>query len=375
MHSNCQKSTYLNHLYVIVVLVIYTLSTGIFAVHAQVAVIPHRAYSLHNTVSMSEYIGRLNRVLQALQRSEKQLKSGTIPQSNVPLAIGEDVLPSPLIVETATGPVIVDNGPLVAEIRQINLRGSPGDLARHYGNIAEDTAALMHEVKASNDVKRPVKPFETKPTVSKILSASAYAPPEPSRNNAFTNWLRKTLFGKHSQAPTRSNVNFDVRPIIVIVVVGLVVFIVVWVGSSMFGRKRREKQPADVEVLEEQLLAMRDSEGLLNAGAKFASDRDFRTAYRFVYLALVVKLDEEQKIAFDRTKTNWEYYLASKQAIAQEFDEEFLAATRNFDNYWYGSQMADHTVYANLLNLYKNILATSLWQSDVAIHASGGVNP
>lgn len=91
----------------------------------------------------------------------------------------------------------------------------------------------------------------------------------------------------------------------------------------------------------------------LSEAARLASEGDYRSALRLVYLAILLKLDDRELIRFDRTGTNWEYL--AKLRPYSELQEILRPVTIAFDEKWYGHAPASDEDYREFLDIYHNV--------------------
>ena len=74
---------------------------------------------------------------------------------------------------------------------------------------------------------------------------------------------------------------------------------------------------------------------------------DYRTAYRILFLQVLQKLNQAQKINYADEKTNWHYVNALSGTALQS---PFRSLTRSFDYIWYGEFKPDATMFQQLQN-------------------------
>lgn len=88
---------------------------------------------------------------------------------------------------------------------------------------------------------------------------------------------------------------------------------------------------------------------------RLADGGDYRLAIRSLYLALLVALHRRQLIAYDESKTNWEYEtelrgkLRRRQVAGASPLDGFTRLTGTFDLVWYGERDADRTMFEQCL--------------------------
>jgi hypothetical protein len=96
---------------------------------------------------------------------------------------------------------------------------------------------------------------------------------------------------------------------------------------------------------------------------RLADGGDYRLAIRSLYLALLVALHRRQFIAYDESKTNWEYEteLRAKLRRRRVKDtghlEAFTRLTGVFDLVWYGERDADRTMFERCLGWARAVSA------------------
>lgn len=96
----------------------------------------------------------------------------------------------------------------------------------------------------------------------------------------------------------------------------------------------------------------------LDDAAKMASSGDFRAALRFVYLAILLRLDERDLIRFDRTGTNWEYLSILRKH--NQVHDTLKPITIAFDRKWYGHEPAGDIDYQSFVRAYELVEAAEV---------------
>jgi len=69
-----------------------------------------------------------------------------------------------------------------------------------------------------------------------------------------------------------------------------------------------------------------------------AADGRYREAVRALYLACLLKFDENDVARFDRGETNWEHLLRIEESPRLPHELDFRTPTQRFDRIWYGYQ-------------------------------------
>src|SRR5205807_7288038 len=93
----------------------------------------------------------------------------------------------------------------------------------------------------------------------------------------------------------------------------------------------------------------------LTQAESFAGDNDFRRAFRAVFLAILLQLDQAGVIEFDRSRTNGDYLrlLRSRQLTA--LFEALRPLVLEFDVRWYGNKPTSEADYRRCLTEYGRI--------------------
>jgi hypothetical protein len=95
------------------------------------------------------------------------------------------------------------------------------------------------------------------------------------------------------------------------------------------------------------------ADSAFNRAQNLSSSGDYRTAVRYLYLSLLLMLEERGLLRYDRSKTNREYL----RSVAQQ--PELAATLRDiidvFDRVWYGFQTLDETAYARYAAQVKDL--------------------
>ena len=88
---------------------------------------------------------------------------------------------------------------------------------------------------------------------------------------------------------------------------------------------------------------------------RLAAAGDYREAVRALYLSLLVTLHRKRIIAYDRTRTNWEY-LATFPYFATSLQPPFETLTIRFDHIWYGHEVPNRDDYDRCVVLSDSLL-------------------
>lgn len=83
-----------------------------------------------------------------------------------------------------------------------------------------------------------------------------------------------------------------------------------------------------------------------------ASEGDYRSAIRLLYIASLWKLGESGVLTLEKNRTNWEYQRALRKKSSRVHDD-FLPATRLFDRVWYGRQAGTQGEFDTVSRIYE----------------------
>ncbi len=198
-----------------------------------------------------------------------------------------------------------------------------------------------------------------------VLSENLYESdplPPPGLLDRFVNWLERILSRlfrpRHAPtAPPPINPVF-IKGLLIALLAGafavLVAVLVQWLR-----RRLPRAQPLALDETEAALVEARDTDSLRALAEQKASQGDYRLALRFIYLALLVALDTDGVLRFDRSKTNWEYLRALRASGRADVYETMAPLTRDFDRIWYGFAATDSGDYARALAQYDALRAVS----------------
>ncbi|MDR3709171.1 MAG: DUF4129 domain-containing protein [Capsulimonadaceae bacterium] len=136
--------------------------------------------------------------------------------------------------------------------------------------------------------------------------------------------------------------------------VGLAVAISNWMRERLYGRNRTAPETnLAIGADEAVLVALRDFERLFDLARRYASRGDYRSAFRLVYVAILVRLDSEGIVQLKRSLTNWEYLAAVNDGKFPALYDQLLPATRDFDCIWYGFHQASAGDYDRIVRQYE----------------------
>jgi hypothetical protein len=174
------------------------------------------------------------------------------------------------------------------------------------------------------------------------------------RWNAFTKWLNRTFsFGGRAGAGTARFMMWIVLGGLIIGIAYVLAYAVRRVSwSKGGGTKRKPKVSVAAVELEEKL---DDPDALLAVARELAGSGQFRRAYRAVFLAILLRMDRQDLIRFERSRTNGEYLrsLRSRPDVLNWM----RPLTNDFDLRWYGGHSVEELDYRRALSVYERLTA------------------
>ncbi|HEY3332613.1 MAG TPA: DUF4129 domain-containing protein [Capsulimonadaceae bacterium] len=202
-----------------------------------------------------------------------------------------------------------------------------------------------------------------------ILSASAYASdpiPPPSQMDDYgrkiSKWwddLMKKLSIKGPKIST-PHINPKIPLAILIVIVTFAAGVLIWYFYGLYrnrtpAAKRRPESLFTMNEEEAELVASRNFDRLMDLANQHATAADHRSAFRLVYVALLVALDTDGIVRLNRSKTNWEYLRDLRSGRYEPLYDLLLPMTRDFDRIWYGFALATSSDYEQAVEHYQAV--------------------
>ena len=106
-----------------------------------------------------------------------------------------------------------------------------------------------------------------------------------------------------------------------------------------------------------------DTDNAFARGETAAQAGDYRSALRYLYLSVLLSLDERGFLRFDKTRTNREYItsLTTRNTTnphrmeIQKISGQFISLVETFEEVWYGFHPVDQALYENFRQRVKEI--------------------
>lgn len=140
-----------------------------------------------------------------------------------------------------------------------------------------------------------------------------------------------------------------------LLVIGLTLLLVLLLGHIAWTVRRilavgeRPATPEEVAAQRQRLSLAYQQEA-----HERAARQDYTEAIRYLFLALVYRLDEEGRVLFQRAYTNREYLALF--ADRPEVNRDLRVFVDTLDDNWYGQRPTDEQRYADCLARYEGLL-------------------
>lgn len=174
----------------------------------------------------------------------------------------------------------------------------------------------------------------------------------------FFRWLSR-LF---PQTGPRGTGNWIGWAILGLLLVGIA-YLIAYAIRGMAGRmrawpaKKSEWRQPLVELKEEKEIALAEPDAWLDAARRYAAAGDLRRAYRYAFIAVLVRLDRVGAIRYDPARTNGEYLRSLRRR--HDLFTLMKPLTYDFDAHWYGTLPIAQADYERCLAAYKQIVPES----------------
>lgn len=227
--------------------------------------------------------------------------------------------------------------------------------------IISIAALYVYNAKALN----PANEEEIKDELSKILNSFELS--EKNQNNDFFEMLKEKLieflknlwkklnmknklqkvFG-NTKVPDEVMWIFQIIAIILILlIIGLVIYFVV----KKYKRTQKVRQEEDALLLD----ILKDADEVYRRAFDCYSSGDYTQGLRFLYISLLIRLNEYNIIRINKAKTNKQYLLEIRDN-KPEIHDAMVEFTSVFNRHWYGRKRADKAVFVNWNDVYSNLI-------------------
>jgi hypothetical protein len=350
--------------------------------------LPAGCYAAGKTVTLVDYDNALAVVQAKVNAATNAVANGDGLTGETPGDFARRTFGGISDVRMADGSLLhVSTKGLALTIASADTVRSDDDQVEAYQAVSRRIEFLRGEVRAEahlppltstgKSAGAPIPSTKSRAIAREVLSGPAFASdpvPPPSwaeeKMKAFNKWLERTL-NKLFQKPVKNTNLPTISPKVMwgfvwILIAGLFALLV-WIVAQIIGRRQARAKPLALSSTEEALVEARDKETLLTLAEKHARNGEYRYAFRLVYLAVLIALDTEGVLRFDRSKTNWEYVRALRGTGRQDVYDVLVPLTRDFDRVWYGlATAAAPEVYRRAVDEYEKLTAPPVEKASVA---------
>lgn len=139
--------------------------------------------------------------------------------------------------------------------------------------------------------------------------------------------------------------------IIAIVIILVIIVLVVYLISKRFTYSRKVKQEEDALLLN----ILKDADEVYRKAFDYYNSGDYTQALRFLYISLLIRLNDLNIIRINKAKTNKQYLLEIKDN-RPEIHDIMAEFTQVFNRYWYGGKKADKSIFVKWNDEYGSLL-------------------
>lgn len=154
----------------------------------------------------------------------------------------------------------------------------------------------------------------------------------------FSDWLNNLL--NRQREPRQNGSPFLAAAgalsqiVIFILVAALIGFLIFMIAKIRINRKGKiDDTDSDLVSAEE---AKRSADQWITEADRLSRNGEFRAAIRCLYLACLMRLDENRILRFERHETNWEHLHRFRDIAVKPGNFNLDPVTQKFDQAWYG---------------------------------------
>jgi preprotein translocase subunit Sss1 len=197
----------------------------------------------------------------------------------------------------------------------------------------------------------PSNEEEVKEKLQEILSSEEFSEQGANGKSAFSS-LRERLRDYIEELFERFNVSQNMENILsnakmppgmlsvikiaaVLLLVGIIVLIIYLIVKNLKG-SRKIKHDEDMVLIN----TIKDPDVLFQKVIEYQNAGDYNQALRYLYIALLVKLNRLNIIKINKSKTNKQYLMEIRQYKPEIFSD-ITEFTNDFNLYWYGCRKVE----------------------------------
>lgn len=124
-----------------------------------------------------------------------------------------------------------------------------------------------------------------------------------------------------------------IQGVIYVLIAILVGFLIFMLAQIRF-KKKPQVEEGESLVSDEE--AKRSADQWIKEADRLAANGLYREAIRCLYLACLIRMDENRVLRFERHETNWEHLHRFRDIPAKPGSFDLHPATQKFDHAWYG---------------------------------------
>ncbi len=155
--------------------------------------------------------------------------------------------------------------------------------------------------------------------------------------------------------PFKPEANTSLQDIISFIIVFILVVLMVTAIVYLITRYRRINRKLKEEEDAEFLSQLKDFDEVRRQAVEFYKNGDFRQGIRFLYLSLILKLNEQNLLLINKAKTNKEYMNELREKDYIHFDV-IMEFTGVFNRCWYGRRNPGREMFDKWYSEYSSII-------------------
>lgn len=251
------------------------------------------------------------------------------------------LLPPKERVESAGGPVEVDNYWLHAALDEYPRLGGRDNRAAMLRSIAQRLRALEARLAEAEGAPAQDKDAERGRLNSILRDPDFNKPPQGNALQRLMEGIRDWLARRAPRLGGGAGASPGLSLLAQVLVIGLCVVVLAYVVRRFWSGRARELKSLKIKrrprvILGERLDEDATPADLLAAAEALARAGDLRGAVRKAYVGLLCGLGDGGVIRLAQHKTNRDYLDAVRRADSQRLYAEMLPLTRGFEQHWYG---------------------------------------
>lgn len=211
----------------------------------------------------------------------------------------------------------------------------------------------------------PANEEEIKNKLSKILSSGEFGEKNEYKslleilNEKFIEflkgiWNKLNMTKKMESVLRNSKVSKEVMIFLQIIAILFIVTIIVLVIYLIIKRvkiSRKVRQEEDALLLN----ILKDADDVYKKAFDYYNSGDYTQGLRFLYISVLIKLNDFNIIRINKSKTNKQYLIEIRDN-KPEIHDIMVEFTHVFNRHWYGGRHADRDVFVKWNDVYGNLI-------------------